>query len=284
VKRILTLLFFCAFFSVILGKTPAVYAQRLSSVGIISFEAATNALEQDAANLTMQVVQELSSWGTMIILTGSEAEIAEYVVRSTLSRQGNTFTLSARTIETSTGRTLNETREQAQYISGISIFDFSAKAVENVPFPNYLLGKWQSTINLPDGQVTAVIEFRSNRTVHVEQYETWERRQNNALKYEGYGSGSYRYTGYLRRNVALRDSSGNPRRITADATVGISLNLEEALTEYKTINQGGMLLLFNETKNSFEIVWGGLPCGANYQGTSETPSERLFFTRFNKIQ
>ena len=263
-------------FSVI--KTPLVYAQRLSTVGIMPFESA-GALANDAANLTRQVIQELSSWGTLTILTDAEAETAEYIVKGTLIRSGGAFVLSATTTNANTKRVLNEAKEQGPNVNAISIFNFCTKVVENVPFPNYLLGKWQSIISLPDSQVVCVIEFKTDRTVNVEQYDTWEHRDKNALKYEGFGKGTYSYAGYLRRSMTV----GN-RQILVDATASVNLSIEEALTGYTKIEQGGLRLLFDDARNSFEIVSGGLPCGRNYDGSLVYPAERLYFTRFSKIQ
>jgi hypothetical protein len=283
-KTVLSLLFLGVLLYALPGKPSVVYAQRIPSVGILPIQAAPGPLSTAAANLTRQVVEELSSWGTLSILTDGQAAGAEYVVRSTLVRQGNLVILSAETTEASTGRKLNDSAEQAPNVNDISVFNFCTKVVENVPFPNYLLGKWQSTISLADGQITCIIEFKTNRVVEVEQYETWERRQNNALKYEGYGSGSYGYAGYSRRAMTVPDGRGGSRQIMVDATISVNLKIEEALTEYTTVNQGGLRLLFDDTRNSFEIVSGGLPCGRNYDGRSDNLTERLFFTRFTKIR
>ena len=276
-KLILTLLFLGAVIS-------GIFAQRLSSVGILPFEAKWGGNPADAANLTRQVIEELSSWGTLAIITDGEAERAEYVVRTELTKQGNVFILSATTSESRSRRVLNESKEQAPTVNGISIFSFCAKVVENVPYPNYLLGKWRSIINLPDSPVVCVMEFKSDRTVVVDQYDTWEHRQHNVLKYEGFGRGTYAYAGYLRRTMTIRDAQGNSRQIQVDATTSVNLNIEEALTDYTVVSQGGLRLLFDDAKNSFQIVSGGLPCGRNYDGPSVYPSERLFFTQFTKIQ
>jgi hypothetical protein len=277
-KNVLFLFFLSIFFSTSLFTAGVAYAQKLSSVGILPIEAARGGIPTDAENLTRQVIEELSSWGTLDILTGDQANNAEYVVKSLLSRQGNLLILTASTTETRTGKMLNESREQAPNASGISVFIFCTKIVENVPYPNYLLGKWQSVISMSDSQVACIMEFKSNRTVQVEQYETWEHRQDNVLKYEGFGSGTYGYAGYMRRTMTIQN-----RQIQVDATVSITLQIEEALTEYTTVSQGGLRLLFSDDRNSFEIVSGGLPCGRNYDGASVYPSERLFFTRFTKI-
>jgi hypothetical protein len=264
------------------GIAAGVFGQRLSTVGIPPFEAAQGVNGADAANLTRQVIDELSSWGTLNIVEGAAAESAEYIVRGKLVRQGALFVLSAVTLRS--GRTLNESKEQAAAVSGISVFSFCAQVVENVPYPNYLLGKWRSNISTPEGPVVCVMEFRSDRTVRVEQYDTWEHRQNHALKYEGYGSGTYAYAGYLRRTMNIRDGRGNTRQSPVDATVSLNLKLEETLPEQTTVNLSGLRVLFNDSKTAFELLNAGLPCGRNYDGPSVYPSDVIAFVQFTKIQ
>ena len=265
---IFTLLFSC--FSAAFGQTMPV-------VGVLPFEAAQGVAAADAAAVTQQIVAELSSWGTMNVVQNEAG--AEYIVRGSLSRQGGAFVLWAVTIEVKTEKRITETREQAASVGAIPVFAFCTKTVENVPLPNFLLGKWQSVINMPDGPVSCIIEFRSDRTVRAERYDNWEHRQNNALRYEGYGSGSYSYAGYSRRNITV-----NSQQVQTDAAVNISLKLEDVLTEQTSINQSGLRLLFSGDKNSFEIVSGSLPCGQNYDGPSVYPSVNIGFTQFSKIR
>ena len=265
-----------------LGITAAVFGQRLSTVGIPPFEAAEGVSAADAANLTRQVIGELSSWGTLNIVEGAEAESAEYIVRGKLSRQGGQFVLSA--VTSRSGRALNESKEQAAAAGAISVFSFCAQAVEHVPYPNYLLGKWQSEISTPDGPVVCIMEFKSDRTVQVGQYDTWEHKQNHALKYEGYGAGTYAYAGYARRTMNIRDAQGNSRQSPVDATVSVNLTIEEALTEYAALSLSGLRVLFNDARSAFELLNEGLPCGRNFDGASVYPLSTLAFTRFTKIQ
>lgn len=267
---------------VFLGLASGVFAQRLSTVGIPAFEAGGGASPGDAASAARQVIDELKSWGTLTILEGGEAEGAEYIVRGKLTRQDAALVLSAVTVEAKSGRTLNESKEQGASLSGISIFSFCAQAVENVPYPNYLLGKWRSTITMPEGFLVCVIEFGPGRLVQVERYDTWEHRQNNALQYEGYGSGEYSYAGYMRRTV--RDAQGNSLQSPIDAVVSVNLKLEETLPERETVSRSGLRLLFNDSRSAFEFVNGGLPCGYNYDGAEVYPSAPVAFTRFTRIQ
>jgi hypothetical protein len=270
-NKVFVFIFFISAFSV--------WAQRLSTVGIIPFEAGAGANPADAAEATRQVIAELDSWGSMTVLSGNDARNAEYLVRGQVSRQNNRLILTAATSLGSTGRLLNNSREEAAAMNAISFVSFCAQIAENVPFPNYLLGRWRSTLNTSDGPVTCIMEFRSDRTVNVIQYDTWEHKGTNSLKYQGIGSGTYTYAGYLRRTVTL---SG--RQIQSDATVGINLALEDALPKYEKINSAGLRVLFDESKNSFELVSGSLPCGENYGGTSVYPSQNVFYTSFIKIQ
>jgi len=253
------------------------YAQRIPVVGIPVFETTGTVTPTDAAAVTRMIITELSSWGTINVI--ERADGAEYVIRGTLSRQGNSFIVSASTTEVSSNRVLNEYREQGASVREISAFSFCMKAVDRVPFPNYLLGKWQSTLNMPDGPVICIIEFKSDRTVSVERYDTWEHRQNNSLRYEGYGDGTYSYAGYANRLVNI-----NSQQVRIDAAANVSLKLEETLPEQTAVNQSGLYILFNGDKSAFEIVNGILPCGRNFDGPSIYPSTVIGFSRFTKIR
>ena len=253
---------------------------RLSTLGIMPFTVSGSGLtEGDAAEATRMVINELSSWGTITILSGDQAKNAEYLVRGQIARLDNQVVLSAATSDTGTGRTLNSSREQAPELGAISIQSFCTKIAENVPFPNYLLGKWRSTINMADGPVTCILEFQSNRTIQVQQFDTWEHNGVNILKYQGFGSGTYTYAGYLRRTLTI-----DQRALSADATVGINLKLEDALPKFTNLSAGGLRVLFDDSKSSFELVYGGIPCGNNFSGPSVYPGENVYYTKFIKIQ
>jgi len=253
------------------------HAQRIPIVGITVFETTGTVTPADAAALTGMIAAELSSWGTINVIESAEG--AEYVIRGTLSRQGNNLILSASTTETSSNRVLNEYREQAPSVREMSAFSICMQAVDRVPFPNYLLGTWQSTISMPDGPVVCIIEFKSDRTVSVERYDTWEHRQNNSLRYEGYGAGTYSYAGYANRIVTV-----NAQQVRIDAAANFSLRLEETLPDQTAVNQNGLYILFNADKNAFEILNGTLPCGRNFDGPSIYPSSVIGFSRFTKIR
>ena len=256
----------------------SVFAQRIPVVGIMAIEASAGVNATDAAGITRQITTELNSWGTLTVVEGGSAG-AEYIISGRLSRQGTTYTLAGSTVDAGTGRVLNEYREEASSINGISIISFCAKAVDRVPLPNYLLGKWQAEIPMPDGPVVCIIEFKSDRTVDIERYDTWEHKANNALRYEGYGGGTYSYAGYANRTITV-----NSQQVRIDATVNVNLELEETLPEQTNVNQNGMSLVFNSDRSSFEFVVGSFLCGKNYDGPSVYPSDTIAFTRFVKIR
>jgi hypothetical protein len=110
----------------------------------------------------------------------------------------------------------------------------------------------------------------------VERYDTWEHRQNNTLRYEGFGGGSYSYAGFGNRVITV-----NAQQIRIDATISVNLNLEETLPEQTAVNRSGLSLVFSGDKNSFNIVNGALPCGMNY---GVNPPTSLGFTSFTKIR
>jgi hypothetical protein len=256
----------------------AVFAQRIPIVAIMPLEATGGRVTpEEASRITGQVVAELKSWGLNVIQTESGAE---YIVRGTLSRVGNNFILSAVTIETKSQKKLDESTEQAESLGELSIFSFCTSVVQSVPVPNYMLGTWQSIINMPDGPVVCIIEFKSDRSVGVERYDTWEHRRSNSLRYEGYGTGTYSYAGYYARRTMTVDS----QQIQIDAMTNINLSLEETLPEQTSVNQSRLGLQFNSDKSAFDIIGGSLPCGRNYDGTSVYHSAYIGFTRFTKIK
>jgi hypothetical protein len=254
-----------------------VSAQRIFVVAMMPLEA-TGVNPEEAANITRQIIAELNSWGTLNVIQQEAG--ADYIVQGSLSRQGLNFLLSAQTIDAGTQRVLNESRELAATLADLSIFSFSSQIVEHVPFPNYLLGIWQSTINMPDGPVVCIIEFRADRTVRVERYDTWEHRQNNSLRYEGFGTGTYTYAGYHSR----RAMTINNQQVQIDAMAGFNLRLEETLPEQTNVNIGRLGLVFSADRNSFQILGGSLPAGRNYDGPSVHPSASIGFTQFTKIR
>ncbi|MCL2801924.1 MAG: hypothetical protein FWD28_09235 [Treponema sp.] len=254
-----------------------IYAQRIPVVGVAAVETAGGGVTAaDATNLTNRIVAEFNTWGTITVVQGDSG--AEFVVRASISRQGNNFVLSARTFDAN-NRVLNEYNEQARTLNEISISNFCAKAAERVPLPNYLLGTWQSTLNMPDGPVVCIIEFRADRSVRVERYDTWEHKQQNALRYEGYGTGTYTYMGFANRVLSI-----GGQQVRVDATVGVSLTLEETLPAQTSVQQTGLHLVFNANRTSFDIINGILPCGRNFDGPSVYRSEILGFSQFVKIR
>ena len=273
-------------FIILLIAIPAaipVFSQtqvRLATLGILPFTVSgAGVSEADAAEATRMIINELNSWGTITVLTGDRAKEGEYLASGQVSRQNNQIVISAVTSEGRSGKALNSSREQAPTLDAVSMLSLCTKIAENVPFPNYLLGKWRSTINMADGPVVCILEFGTNRTVKVQQFDTWEHNGSNILKYQGIGTGTYSYAGYLRRTLNI-----DRREVQADATVGVNLKLEDSLPKYKTVSSGGLRVLFDDSKNSFEIVYGGIPCGDNFSGASVYPSANVYYTRFTKIQ
>jgi hypothetical protein len=253
------------------------FTQQMPTVGVIDLEArGAGITAADAANITGRIINELSSWGTINVVRGTAG--ADYLIRGTVVKQGDNYTVAGATVSAANNRVLNEFVEQVP-VNSLNVFTLCARAVERVPFPNYLVGTWQSTINMPDGPVVCIIEFKSDRSIHVERYDTWEYREKNALRYEGYGSGTYTYIGYANRTITV-----NAQQVRVDATFGINLSLEETLPDQTNVNLQGLSIAFNADRTAFDIVNGTLPCGRNYDGPSVHSSEYLGFSRFTKIR
>jgi len=271
-----TIIFFFFFISAL-----SVWAQGLPSVGIMPFEAGAGVTQAEAATATSQVIAEMTSWGSVQVLSGDDARNGDYLVRGQISRQNNRLILTAATTLRSNGRLLNNSRAEGQTMNTVSFEDFCGNIAENVPLPNYLLGIWRSSLTTSDGPVTCILEFKTGGVVNVIQYDTWEHRGTNSLKYQGIGGGTYTYAGY----VVPRTITVNGRQVQSNATVGINLDLEDALPKYIKVNVAGLRILFDDdSKSSFQLVSGVLPCGDNYAGASIYPTQDVYYTRFTKTQ
>ena len=275
------IIFFTFFFAVLPVFAQGTPAPRIYTVGILPFEVSGDGVtSSDAAEATRLVMDNLGSCTTLTLLPNDQAGNGEYLVKGQISRQNNQIVLSATTTEARSGRILNTSKEQASTLAAISMFSFCAQATDYVPYPNYLLGKWQSTINMVDGPVTCIMEFRSDRTVNVQQFDTWEYSGTNSLKYQAIGTGTYSFGGYhMRRTVTV-----GGRGIQTDAALGVNLTLEDALPKYNTVSTSGLRMLFDGSRGSFELVNAGIPCGDNFSGPSVYPSDSVFYTKFSKIQ
>ncbi|MCL2196429.1 MAG: hypothetical protein FWB77_02310 [Treponema sp.] len=271
IKSVLLALF------LILISLNAVYAQRVPSIGVVFEASGTGVTAADINNITNKIVTELKSWGTLNAAQGETG--AEYIIQGNLSIQNGNFIASAVTVNASSKQQLNEYQERGRTLNDISITGFCSSAVDRIPLPNYLLGTWRSTVNMPDGPVVCIIEFGTGRKAAVERYDTWEHKRNNALRYEGYGAGSYTYIGYANRQITV-----NAKQVRIDAVFSVNLDLEETLPEQTNVNTGGLAIIFNGDKTSFEIQNGSLLCGRNHDGPSVYPSAVIGFTQFVKIR
>ncbi len=263
-------------------------SQELSSLVVFVFEVSGTGLKpEDGEAITRRCIDEIRSWGTVTVLDESQAGNADYVVRGKLSRDRNGLTLSAVTLEGKTEKNLVSAKEQASTMEELNgkLFDFCIQIVQPVPFPNYLIGKWEASIPVGGSPLLCRLEFKSNRTVVVERYDTYEYQTGSVLKYEGYGNGSYTYIGRIRRVMAFRDSRGNVyRESPVDGSLSISLTLKDALPAYTPFSSSRLYLVFDEGRSGFELVSSGLPCGENNGGPSVYPQKNLAYTKFVKIE
>ena len=265
-------------FFILLLTSLSLYSQTnpvRSTVAILPFEAVGVGVNSaDAVSIGNQLVTELRSWDALNILT--EAQGSDYVIQGRLERINNQYVLSATTTERNTNRILNLSREEASSVSALSarIFSFAAQVTENVPFPNYLLGKWKAEIDLADGPLTCVMEFRSDRSLVIEQYDTWEHRGEYSLRYQGFGTGNYSFWGHARRTV-----SGS----AVDGFMTINLDLDDVLPQYENLSFVRVNYNYNTDRSVFTLVGGGFSCGENFSGPRIYPAEKLFYVTFSKI-
>jgi hypothetical protein len=259
------LAFFCA--------ALTAYSQRQVSVAVFPFEFSGNGITQDdALSVSAGLTGELQSWGTFKIVSEALADSADYHIKGKLEHGGKAALLTAETFNARTGKSLNTSKESAETPAALmgKLFDFAAQVTENIPFPNYLLGKWQAVVDIPNGPLTCILEFHPNQTVNAEQYDTWERRGDKSLRYQGFGSGTYSYWGHARRTV---------RGQSVDGFVTLKLNLKDALPKYTLVNFTRLNLNFNEDKSLFELAAPGFTCGENIDS-----SQTVSYIRFTKIQ
>jgi len=299
-KKVIKALFVCIFFITALSA----FAQRVYTVGILPFEVPpvppadagvsgsapfdSGISDSDAAEATSLVIATLSSCKSLTFVQGDDAKNADYLIRGQISRsstplsagQSGQIVLSATTSETRTGRVLNTSRAQAPTLAAIPMLSFCTQLTDYIPYPGFIVGKWQSTIDMIDGPVTCIMEFRADRTVQVQQFDTWEHRGTDSLKYQAIGTGSYSFTGYhMRRNLNAGGSV-----IQTDAAMGVNLTLEDALPKYQSVSVSGLRAVFDGSWNSFELVNAGIPCGDNYSGPSVYPGAGVAYTKFTKIR
>jgi hypothetical protein len=265
-----------------------VFSQRLSTVAVLPFEAGPGgSAPDDAARITEQVISELISWGSLALIGADQAETAEYLIRGQLSKTNRALVLTASAYDAKTGKALNSATEQGADLNELlgKIFSFCVQVVENIPFPNYMIGKWRSTVSLGDASLTCILEFKSDRTVLVERYDTYEHRNDSSLQYHAYGGGTYAYSGHVRRVLSFRDAKGAVyREAPVDGSVSIVLSLEDALPEYASVSQRRISVAFDDAKSSFELISSGLLCGDNMGGPAVYPQAAIAYTRFIKIQ
>lgn len=284
-KKLIFVLFFLA-----LGVS--VFAQRIYTVAVMPFEtfvdnpanasARTGASSGDAAEATRLVIAALGVSETLTLLTGLDEANADYVIRGRIDVQNNQFILAAATSEAGSGRVLNNSRAQIASLNSSAIFSFCSQVVSYIPYPSWHLGRWQSTINMADGPVTCIMELKSDRTVNVERFDTWEHNGTTILKYHGIGKGSctYTFTGYhLFRTVTV-----NGRQVRTNALLEVKLALEDALPKYESITASSLAFVFDESRTGFQLVNAGIPCGDNLTGPSVYPDARVFYTSFSKIR
>jgi hypothetical protein len=279
-KRILiTTIFLCAVWPV--------FSQRLFSVIILPFEAPVRGVSAaETASLRKQVIDEVLSWENIIVLDDSDAASADFYVQGQIIIETNLVALAGTTFDAKTDKPLTSYREQAADMKALSdrIFSFCSQMAKPIPLPNLLLGKWISTIEKNDGPLTCLLEFKSNRIITVERYDTYEHRQGNALTYQGIGNGTYSFGPQIRRTITIRDTLGTLRDSLVDGAISVNLQMEDTLPKYETLNTNRISLIFSNNNNHFELLTEGFPCGENFDGASVYPNRTMIYTQFTKIQ
>jgi|GEM_PF-949867 len=253
----------------------------IRTVGVMPFEVyGEYVTTADATQATSMVVSTLGTSVTLAVLTGAQAGTAEFLVQGQISGGGSgPVILTARLTEAGSGRLINTARSQAATLGAISIFDFCVQIADFIPFTNFLLGRWESTLQMVDGPVSAILDFRPGGVVIIEKYETWEHNGSHSLRFHAIGTGTYSFFGHH----LPRTFSAAGRTVNTNASMNITLTLEDALPEFTQISANGLLLLFDSDRRNFELLNAGLPFGINLTGASVYPSARIFYRNFTRL-
>ncbi|MDR0758900.1 MAG: hypothetical protein LBF74_02170 [Treponema sp.] len=273
--------------SVFLCLALPAFSQKVPRVVIFPFERSEREVSaDDAASIRKQVIEEISSWGSIAVLEETEAESADFYVLGKILVDNNVMALTGATYDAKTDKPLSSYREQAASVSALGgrIFSFCSRMMESIPFPNLLLGRWTSVIEADSGPLTCILEFKSDRTVSVDRYDTREYRKGNILTYQGFGTGTYTYNSQARRLMTIESSGGTVRESPVDGSVVVSLSMEDTLPAYKSLNTNRVRLVFSNSSGNFELLNDGLPCGDNFDGPSVYPGQRIVYTHFTRVQ
>jgi hypothetical protein len=264
-----------------------VFSQKIFGVVIFPFETPERGVSaNDAASIRKQIIDEIVSWGSIIVLEETEAGSADFYVQGKITLDNNLVALTGTTYDAKTDRPLNSYREQAANMSALSghIFSFCIRMAESIPLPNLLAGKWMSILEMNGGSLTCIVEFKPDRTISIERYDTCEYSRGNALTYQGFGAGTYTYNPQARRIMTIESSEGVVRESPVDGSVSLSLTLEDTLPPYNSLNTNRVRLVFGSNNDSFELLNAGLPCGSNFDGLSIYPARTFAYIHFIRIQ
>jgi hypothetical protein len=279
-KRILVVIVF-------LCLALPVFSQKVPRVVIFPFERTENEVSaNDAASIRKQIIDEISSWGSIAMLEESEVESADFYVLGKILRDDNVMALTGTTYDAKTDKPLNSYREQAASMSALEgrVFAFCTRMMESIPFPNLLLGRWTSVIEVDSGPLTCILEFKPDRTISIDRYDTSEYRNGASLTYQGFGTGTYIYNSQARRLMTIESSGGVVRESPVDGSLIVNLIIDDTLPAYNFLNTNRVRLVFSNSNGNFELLNDGLPCGYNFDGPSVYPDERIAYTYFTKIQ
>jgi hypothetical protein len=264
-----------------------VFSQKISGVVIFPFETPERGVSaNDAASIRKQIIDEITSWGSIIVLEESEAESADFYVLGKITLDNGMAALTGTTYDAKTDKPLNSYREQAANMSALSgrVFSFCTRMAESIPLPNLLEGKWMSILDVNGGSLTCIVEFKPDRTVSIERYDTGEYSRDNALIYQGFGAGTYTYNPQARGIMTIEGSGGAVRESPVDGSISLSLTLEDTLLPYNSLNTGRVRLAFGSNNDSFELLNAGLPCGSGSEGPSIHPDRTFAYIHFTRIQ
>ncbi|MDR2900280.1 MAG: hypothetical protein LBV20_02000 [Treponema sp.] len=269
-KKVLSIIFL---FTSLFFLPCEVFSQSLSSVLIFDFEVSESTLKpEDGKAFARSCIEEIRSWGVLQLYDETQAENADYIIRGKISRSRGNFVLTTETLNGKTQEELASVTESAPSLEALreKLFEFCINITQPIPFPNYLVGTWEASIPIEGSDLLCRLVFKSDRTVTAERYDTYEYQTGSVLKYEGFGRGNYTFFSRVQQGRS------------ANATLTMSLTLEDALPSFVSINVSRLSLVFDSERTSFELRPSGLACGKNNGGASVYPQQNMAYTRFVK--
>jgi TolB-like protein len=241
-------------YAVMMVIAAGVFAQQLPTVAVATFEPVGGVSRDEANVVTELFTAELVSTGAVKVADRANfdrilAEMqfqlsdwsndqktaqlgrainAEYIIYGQFMKMGTMFYLTATMLDINTAQRLYSAREQFRDMGEIfgKLSAFAAQMLDNLPMPNYFIGRWQCTTQI-DNRI-CILDFKADGKIVVERFD--ESSYNGTIS--GKGDGIYSFD---RKEISISLSLTGVRRNGTSTTCAFT---------------------FNALKNSFQLQWG----------------------------